>query len=151
MEKQMMYGKAFLAASLGSILSILGWKGILGVLWLLAMALDYLSGTAAAMKEGAWQSAAARQGLWHKAGMMLSVAVAGLGDFAMTMVLGNIPILNMRWPGALLPLVLSWYILTELGSVLENAMKLGAPVPSWLTGLLKAGKEAVDGTADPKP
>ena len=144
MEKQMIMGKAALAATMTTVLSCLGYKGILGLIWLLAMALDYISGTAAAMKEGAWQSSMARAGLFHKAGMMLSVAVAGVGDLAMTMVLGNIPLINMRWPGALLPLVLSWYILTELGSVLENAIKLGAPVPKWLMTILKTGREAVD-------
>ena len=43
-----------------------------------------------------------------------------------------------------LPLVLGWYILTELGSILENAVKLGAHVPGWLVKLLQAGKDAME-------
>ena len=54
----------------------------------------------------------------------------------------------MVWPGLVLPLVLAWYIITELGSILENAVKMGAPVPEWLIKLLKAGKKAVDGFGD---
>ena len=145
MENKFLAGKAALAALLSSLLSFLGWKGILAVCWIIVMALDYLSGTAAAMKEGAWQSSAARQGLWHKAGMIFAVLVSAIADGAMTVLLGNIPVLGIQWPGALLPLVLAWYILTELGSILENAVRLGAAVPSWLTKLLKASKEAVDG------
>ena len=47
----------------------------------------------------------------------------------------------------LLPLLLAWYILTELGSILENAIKLGANPPAWLTKVLKAGLTAVDSAA----
>ena len=144
MEAKLLAGKAALAAVLSAALSILGFKGILALCWLTVMALDYISGTAAAMKEGDWQSSKARQGLWHKAGMIFAVLVAAIADGAMTVLLGNIPVLGIQWPGALLPLVLAWYILTELGSILENAVKLGAAVPPWLTKLLKASREAVE-------
>ena len=147
MEKTMIAGKAAMAAALSAALSFLGWKGILAICWLTVMALDYVSGTAAAMKDGSWQSCRARTGLWHKCGMIFAVTVAAIADGAMTVVLGNIPVLGIQWPGALLPLVLAWYILTELGSILENAVKLGAAVPRWLTGLLKAGRDAVDKSA----
>jgi phage-related holin len=43
--------------------------------------------------------------------------------------------------------VLAWYIVTEAGSVLENAARLGAPVPRWLRRMLKEGREAVDKAA----
>ena len=39
--------------------------------------------------------------------------------------------------------MLAWYIITELGSILENAVKLGANVPSWLVKLLKASADIV--------
>ena len=96
------------------------------------------------MKAGDWASSRAREGLWHKSGMIFAVAVAGIADWIMALIMGNIPMLNIQWPGLVLPLVLSWYILTELGSVLENAVKLGAEVPQWLMKLLKASKEAVE-------
>jgi phage-related holin len=54
----------------------------------------------------------------------------------------------MVWPVLVLPLVLAWYILTELGSILENASKMGAPLPSWLMKLLKVGLKAIDNKAD---
>ena len=40
-----------------------------------------------------------------------------------------------------LPVVLVWYLLTELGSILENALRLGAKVPGWLANLLQATKD----------
>ena len=43
-----------------------------------------------------------------------------------------------------LPVILVWYIFTELGSIAENATDMGAPVPAWLTKLLAAGKQAAD-------
>ena len=144
MEKNLLGIKAALTAAATAVCAFLGWKGILALTWLTAMALDYISGTAAACKSGNWSSRLAREGLWHKCGMIFAVAVAGIADGIMALILGNIPAIGMEWPGLTLPLVLSWYILTELGSILENAMKLGAAVPAWLTKLLKAGKDAVD-------
>ena len=34
-------------------------------------------------------------------------------------------------------LVAIWYIFTELGSVIENCARLGAPVPKWLRNAIK--------------
>ena len=144
MEKQMLAGKAALTAAISAMLSFLGWKGILALCWVAVMVLDYASGTAAAMKEGKWQSSRARTGLWHKGGMIFVVLVAAIADGVMTVAMGNLPMLGIQWPGAILPMVLTWYILTELGSILENALRLGAAVPAWLTRLLKAGREAME-------
>lgn len=36
----------------------------------------------------------------------------------------------------------------ELGSILENAVKMGTPVPEWLILLLKASSEFVDGAGE---
>ena len=54
-----------------------------------------------------------------------------------------IPI-GIQWPGIIMPLVLAWYIITELGSILENAVKMGANVPGWLVKLLKASANIVE-------
>ena len=47
-----------------------------------------------------------------------------------------------------IPLVLAWYIITELGSILENAVKMGAKVPEWLVKMLKASANMVEHAGD---
>lgn len=136
-------GKAAAAAALTGLGAALGWKGILILAWVAVMALDYISGTAAACKEGKWSSAAAREGLWHKGGMILAVAAAGIGDLVLDLAAEHLP-MGISWPGVVLPLTAAWYLVTELGSILENAVKLGARVPGWLVKLLQVSEELVE-------
>ena len=143
MKETMLGYKAALVVAISTMGELLGWKGILMVAWVAAMAMDYLSGTMAACKEGKCSSAVARQGLWHKGGMILVVAVSGMADIVMMILCDHIPV-TITWPGLILPLVLGWYLLTELGSVLENAVRLGANVPQWLVKLLEAGVKALE-------
>lgn len=144
MENNMMNFKAALAAFFTALGAFLGWQGIMAVVWVCAMALDYATGTMAACHNGDWSSAVAREGLWHKSGMIFVVIVAGIADCVMAVICEHLP-LAMSWPSLVLPLVLAWYIITELGSILENAVKMGAPVPEWLVKLLKASIKVVDG------
>ena len=139
--------KAAVVAFFTAVAAFLGWKGIMAVVWVVAMLLDYISGTAAACKVGEWSSKVARQGLWHKGGMILVVTVAAIADGVMAIICGYLP-LGIAWPAIILPLVLAWYIITELGSILENAVKLGAAVPSWLTKFLKASLKAVENVGE---
>ena len=141
--------KAAIAAFFTAASAFLGWQGVLFFVWVAAMLLDYISGSVAACMDGEWSSAVAREGLKHKGGMILVVAVAGLADITLSVVCDHLPV-EMVWPVLVLPLVLAWYILTELGSILENAMKMGAPIPAWLGKLLKAGLKAIDSKVDPE-
>jgi toxin secretion/phage lysis holin len=150
MNDKLVATKAAIAAFFTAVGTFLGWKGIMAIVWVTAMALDYISGTAAACKAGAWCSATARQGLWHKGGMIIVVIVALIADAVMLLIGSHLP-LGLTWPGIILPLVLAWYIITELGSILENAVKLGAAVPTWLTKLLKASLQAVDKAGEAMP
>lgn len=147
MEDQLTAFKAGIAAFFSALGAFLGWQGIMAVVWVCAMALDYITGTAAACHAGAWSSRTAREGLWHKGGMIVVVTVAAIADGVMTVLCANLPV-GIQWPVLVLPLVLAWYIITELGSILENAVKMGAPVPEWLVKLLKAGLDAVEHTVE---
>lgn len=150
MDEKLTTLKGALAAFCMSMGAFLGWQGIMALVWVAAMALDYLSGSMAACRRtGEWSSAVARDGLWHKGGMILVVVVAAVADGVMAVLCANLP-MDMAWPGVVLPLVLAWYILTELGSILENAVKMGAAVPPWLVKLLKAGIKAVEDTGEMK-
>lgn len=147
MNENLMTLKTAMVAGCTALGAFLGWKGVMLLAWAAVMALDYLSGTLAACREGQWSSAVARQGLWHKGGMILVVTVAAIADAVMVMIVEYVPI-GLQWPGILLPLVLAWYILTELGSVLENAVRMGASVPAWLVKMLKASVELTDKAAE---
>ncbi len=135
--------KAAIAAALTAFSAFLGWRGVLALIWVIAMALDFATGTAAAMREGNWSSKIAREGIWHKAGMIAVVFVAMMADLGLGVLCANLE-LGFGWPGIVLPLVLAWYVITELGSILENAVAMGAPVPGWLTKLLKASLSKID-------
>mgnify|MGYP004549634499 CR=1 FL=1 len=65
--------KAAAAALIAFGTALFGWVGWMVVLWLAAMALDYLTGTFAALYNKTWSSAAARRGLWHKLGSIFGV------------------------------------------------------------------------------
>ena len=138
--------KAGVAAIIGAFTAFWGWLGWLAVAWIALMALDYLTGTLAAAKAGTWSSKAAREGIWHKMGEVAVVLVAALGDQVLGIVVEHLPVIQTSLPagGLLLPLVLVWYCITELGSIAENAALMGAPIPEWLRKLLEAGKQAVD-------
>ena len=145
MEKRNLFvsGKAVVAAVCGAFTAAFGWLGWLVVAWAACMALDWVSGSAAAASRGAWSSAAARAGIWHKAGMVVVVLVCALTDAVLAVAVANLPGLGLEVNGVVLPVVLVWYIFTELGSIAENAAAMGAPVPGWLIRILAQGKAAL--------
>lgn len=135
-------------AAAASVLAVFGvaWHkiGWLIVLWAVVMVLDYATGTLAALHTGAWNSHVAREGIWHKAGMLVIVLVAGLFDVTIRIMTRSAGI-TLPFELLILPIVLSWYIITELGSMLENAIKMGAQnVPDWLKKGLSIASDAVD-------
>lgn len=145
--------KATVAAVAGALTGLWGWLGWLVIGWLGCMVLDYISGSMAAAKHGDWSSAKAREGIWHKAGMIVVVVVAAGADLLICVVLEHIPAIELPFDfgGLICPIVLVWYIITELGSMAENAADMGAPVPAWLLKLLAVGKDAVDQAGDAIP
>lgn len=142
--------KVLFAAAIGTLTGLWGWMGWLVVGWVAVMLLDYITGSAAAAKAGDWSSARAREGIWHKAGMLVVVIVAAGADLLIALVLENIPAVQLpfTYSGLICPIVLVWYGVTELGSITENAVAMGAPVPGWLTKLLQVSKDAIDNAGD---
>lgn len=142
--------KAAIAAALGAFSAFWGWLGWLVAAWVVLMALDYATGTAAAMKNGEWASHTAREGIWHKMGEVVVVIIAAFADGLLSIIMEQLPMVEIALPeiGLLLPLVLVWYAITELGSIAENAQRMGAPIPAWLVKLMANGKDAVDAAGD---
>ena len=142
--------KAAAIALIGALTGIWGWFGWLVIGWVFCMVVDYITGSLAAAKQGEWSSAQAREGIWHKTGMIVVVIVAAGADLLIALVLANIPAvpLPFTYSGLICPIVLVWYVVTELGSIIENAVAMGAPVPGWLTKLLQVSKDAIDSAGE---
>ena len=127
-----------------------GWTGWAIAIFIVAMFTDYITGTLAARANGEWSSAIARQGLWHKLGEITALLVAALCDIAIQVILNSAaaPILgNIQYKHYITLIVAIWYTFTELGSIIENAGKLGAPIPEWL----KKGIAMLKAKADEPP
>lgn len=150
MTEKLIALKGAIAAVAGGLTAVWGWLGWLVVGWVALMLLDYITGSAAAMKTGAWSSQIAREGIWHKAGMVVVVVIAAACDLLLGLVLGHLPGVQLpfEFGGAVCPLVLVWYCVTELGSIGENAVQMGAGVPAWLEKLLAVSRQAVDRAGD---
>ena len=78
--------------------------------------------------------------------MIVVVLVAAGADLLIALLIANIPAVQLpfAYNGLVCPIVLVWYVVTELGSITENAVAMGAPVPGWMTKLLKVSKDAID-------
>lgn len=137
--------KAGITAIIGFLTALWGWGGWAAVIWAGCMILDYISGSMAATAAGEWSSGEARAGLWHKLGEVFAVLVAALCDIALHVIVNGAGVqVGAQLPALVTPVVLLWYIITELGSIAENAGKLGAPVPSWLRRSLREYKDKID-------
>ena len=140
--------KAACAAAVAVLTALWGWFGWVVLLFVVCMVADYATGTMAAMYTGSWSGEAARKGILHKLGCIVVVAVAGAADLLLGMMITHLPgiVLPFDYTVLICPVVVVWYILTELGSIIENAVTLGAPCPKWLAGVVDTAKDAVEET-----
>ena len=149
--------KAAITAVFVFCTALWGWLGWAIIALVFCMFLDYLTGTWAALYNGKWSSAVARQGLWHKLGEIVALLVAVFIDIAISVILhidalGTLLAIELpeNIPSFFTLIVTIWYIFTELGSIIENAGKLGAPVPEWLCKVILSIKTSTDKAATPK-
>ena len=137
--------KAVIAVILSAISALLGWQGVLVLIWVGAMVLDYITGSAAAMQAGEWSSKVARAGLRHKGGSIAIALVAAMMDIAMQQIATEAAGFNLPWSKPIIfPVVILWFILTEFGSIVENSIKCGAPCPAWLPKIFASVKAWID-------
>ena len=149
-ENKILHLKAAAAGVIAIFTALWGWFGWVVLAWVALMLADWLGGSAVAAKAGCWSSAKMREGAWHKGGMILVVAIALVADWLIATIITHVPGISLPFTYSVLlgPLVIVWYVIGELGSLLEHAVNLGAPVPSWLMEMLEAGKNAVDAAGD---
>lgn len=111
-----------------------GWSPLLNIL-LVFVVLDYISGVVAAAKEGSLNSTVGGWGIVKKVSIFAIVAVAHLVDTA----LGDAYLFRDA--------AIFFYLSNELLSLLENAGRLGAPIPPDLRKAIAIlqGKGGVEG------
>lgn len=105
-------------AAVGAAISYLygGWDALLQVL-LAVVVSDYVTGVMAAAVEGKLNSAVGMRGIAKKVMIFLIVALAHLADT----VLGDSHMIRDA--------TIFWYIANELLSIVENAGRIGVPIP----------------------
>ena len=110
-----------------------GWSAVLGVLLAFVVA-DYITGVIAGAVEGKLSSQIGMKGIAKKVMIFLIVAVAHLADTAVGM--GNI----------FRDAAIFFYIANELLSILENAGRIGVPIPSAIQKAVEIlnGKSNID-------
>lgn len=147
MEDKALKIKTGIVAVINAVLAFIGWRGTLVLIWCVVMLLDWISGSYAAHKSGEWTSKQSREGVAHKVGSMLVVGACLLTDLLVLLGLTFFDV-GFNYPCLLMPLAVVWYIFTEIGSILENAAKMGANVPDWLVKGLKATVKKIDKTGE---
>ncbi len=142
---------AFLSDKLGILFPVL-------CMLMLMMILDYVTGMLASKAEAiehpddpnyGWSSKKGAKGIIKKVGYMCVVMVAMVLDYMIASVSGT---LSIEMPSSVFfGLTVSvWYILNELLSVIENAGRMGVPVPKQLAKYIATLKHQIDKTEDEK-
>lgn len=99
------------------------------------IALDFITGLVKAVKSGNFKSSMMRQGLFHKAGELLCIALGILIQYAE----GYLDLgINLPVAGA----ICTYIVLMEVGSALENIGAINPQlVPSKLRAIIGIGKD----------
>lgn len=122
------------------------------ILFILLMIMDYISGMLAAKKELlehpnnrklGWNSKKGLMGIYKKIGYMLTVLVAISTDYVIFVFIGEIGF-TYKQNTLFGLLVLVWFILNELISILENVGRMGVKLPKFLVKTLTEIRNNVD-------
>ena len=136
---------AYVSAKLGALFPVL-------LLLVAMMVVDYVTGMLASKKEAmehpddpsyGWNSRKGAKGIIKKVGYLCVIAVAMDVDYIIVNVAGS---LGYEMPvTAIFGLMVAvWYLLNEMLSIIENAGRMGAPVPKWLADSIAVLKHKVE-------
>lgn len=122
------------AATAGAVFGFL-YGEVTGLFWALIalMALDYVTGVIIAIISKKLSSAVGFKGLAKKLTILVFIAMGHIID---TYILGGTP--------ALMSAVMLFYFANEGISIIENAVRLGLPVPEKLKDILEQIKKEGD-------
>jgi toxin secretion/phage lysis holin len=136
---------AYISAKLGILFPVLLFLGAM-------MVGDYISGMLASKKEAldhpedlslGWNSKKGAKGIIKKVGYLCVIAVAMVVDYIIVNVAGSFGY-EMPVKAVFGLMVVVWYLLNEMLSIIENAGRMGAPVPEWLKRYIAVLKDKVE-------
>lgn len=137
---------AWLSAKLGILLPVM--CVLMGM-----MVMDYITGMLASKREAlehpddpayGWSSRRGAEGIIKKVGYLCVIAVAMVVDYLILRVAAETGFEEVSAKAFFGLLVAVWYILNELLSIIENAGRMGAPVPEWLMRYVSVLKNKID-------
>lgn len=142
--------KAVITVSLAGICAKCGWFEIQLFIFLASMTLDFATGSILALKDGDWNSKKAKEGIFHKLAIVIAFLAALIADWMIANITRSIPGLSLpfNYTVMLSPLVMIWYTLAELGSIIENVGLMGAPVPAFVKKAFQVLQDAVEEAGD---
>lgn len=113
------------------------------IILVIAMLVDYITGITAAYINRDLSSKLGLKGIIKKISYMALVAVAMGADY---LIYGGFSAVNIQinydlWFSVLVTI---WLIINEMISILENLVKIGVPVPGFLTKLISRLKTEAD-------
>ncbi len=136
---------AWLFARLGILLYVL-------LILAAAMVIDYLTGMLASKTEAidhpddpsyGWNSKKGAKGIIKKVGYLCIIAVAMMVDWIILHVASDIGF-EIALKAFFGIMVTVWYLLNETLSIIENAGRMGAPVPDWLKRYIAVLKDKIE-------
>lgn len=142
---------AYLSGKLGVLFYVLV---ILGVM----MGVDYITGMLASKKEAiehpddtgyGWSSKKGTIGIIKKVGYLCVIAVAVAFDYIILYALADTGI-EIDIKAFFGILVTVWFVLNEMLSIAENAGRMGAPIPAWLTKYIAVLKNKIEAKGETK-
>ncbi len=136
---------AWLFARIGVLMYVI-------VVLAIAMAIDYITGMLASKSEAidhpdnpeyGWSSRKGAKGIIKKVGYLCVIAVAMMVDYIILRVAAEIG-MTIELKAFFGLLVTVWYLLNEALSIIENAGRMGAPVPDWLRQYIAVLKNKIE-------
>ncbi|AGU83683.1 holin family protein [Streptococcus anginosus] len=126
--KQLVFANKVLFTTVGGLLgSVFGdWDGFIFALIVVFISIDYISGLMAAVVEKKLSSAVGFRGLFKKVVILMLVAMGQIIDTHI-----------LKQGGIIRTAIIFYYLSNEGLSILENAARIGLPVPEKLKQTLK--------------
>lgn len=140
--------KVGIVAVLAGFTAIWGWVGWLFILFVFLSVVDVITGCVASGVNGGWESVKMGAGIVGKVGNFIVAVLSGLMDLAIGQVLPAIITLPFEYTTAIFPVVVAWYCVKEFGSIIENAINMGADMPDWLRSIMAVCETGIDSVGE---